>query len=209
MVPQINGQPDLSIFGIILRCNIMPLKAYSELSSFLKPSETFLLLDQSCFTKGKGTPSFQKACLPTLQRGLYDLSVEDSTIIQDASHILTSEIAKLWEKTAAHPGSSVNNTLFRSGAVHSKVVELIMTNLGREWLVNSLGQFIQDVIADKSISKPGHTKSDKKSGKEGSGAPASDLNLAHAKAKVDEDVLMSWCDKAWCYIWNARDQCPK
>ncbi|KAG8914498.1 hypothetical protein FRC00_013000 [Tulasnella sp. 408] len=182
-------------------CNILPLKAYSELSSFLKPSETFLLLDQSCFTKGRGTPTFQKACLPTLQRCLYDLSVEDSTIIQDASHILTLEIAKLWEKTAAHPGSSVNNTLFRSGAVHSKVVELIMSNLGREWLVSSLGHFIQEVISEKSASKSGHVKGERKSGKEGGGTATPDYGSA-------DDVLMFWCDKAWWYIWNAREQCP-
>ncbi|KIO30858.1 hypothetical protein M407DRAFT_222537 [Tulasnella calospora MUT 4182] len=208
-VPWRTGPPLTTWLKIkVDECNIMPLKAYSELSSFLKPSETFLLLNHSCFTKGKGTSSFQKACLPTLQRCLYDLSVEDSTIIQDASHILTLEIANLWEKTAAHPGSSVNNTLFRSGAVHSKVVELIMSNLGREWLVNSLGHFIQDVISEKSASKSGHSKGEKKSGKEGGGTATPDYGSAHAKAKVDDDTLMFWCDKAWCYIWNARDQCP-
>lgn len=77
-----------------------------------------------------------------------------------------------------------------------------MSNLGREWLVSSLGQFIQDVISEKSASKSGHVKGERKLGKEGGGTATPD------HGSVD-DVLMSWCDKAWCYIWNAREQCPK
>ncbi|KAG9016736.1 hypothetical protein FRB90_002338 [Tulasnella sp. 427] len=194
-------------------CDILPLKAYAELASFLKPTETFLLLDQSCFVKGKGTYAFDKTCLPTLQRCVYDLSVEDDTILDDASHLLKMEIASIHEKTLAHPGSTVNNTLFRSGAIHCKVVELIMTTFGRDWLINSLGHLVQDVISDKAAAAKSshhhhhhHGKSEKKSGAASPGFEHGGVNL---KSKVDDDVLISWCNKAWCDIWNARDQCPE